>query len=171
MLKKNTLNTVIGALIAAAYIALTYISNIFGLAYGPVQFRISEALTVLPLFSPNAIWGLTIGCFISNIASFNPVDMIFGTGATLAAACVTYLLRNVKVFKIPLFSLLSPVIINGFTVGAEISLFLSEGKSTGFLLSSLWVMAGEAAVVLFVGVPLYLIMKKYNFFSGFQGKQ
>ena len=161
MLRKNTLNTVIGAFIAAAYIALTYISNIFGLAYGPVQFRISEALTVLPLFSPNAIWGLTIGCFFSNIASFNPVDMIFGTGATLAAACVTYLVRNVKVCKIPLFSLLSPVIINGFTVGAEISLFLSEGESTGFLLSSLWVMAGEAAVVLFVGVPLYLIMKKY----------
>lgn len=170
MLKKNTLNTVIGALIAAAYIALTYISNIFGLAYGPVQFRISEALTVLPLFSPNAIWGLTIGCFISNITSFNPVDMIFGTGATLAAACVTYLMRNVKVFKLPVLSLLSPVIINGFTVGAEISLFLNAGKSTGFWLSSLEVMAGEAAVVSAVGIPLYLVIKKFDLFGRFKGK-
>lgn len=165
MLKKNTMNTVWGAVIAAAYIALTFISNIFGLAYGPIQFRVSEALTILPLFTPAAIPGLTVGCLISNIASFNPIDMIFGTGATLAASCVTYLLRNVKLKEIPILSLLSPVVINGFTVGAEISIFLSVGEQTGFLLSSLYVMLGEAAVVALLGVPLYFTVKKYNFFE------
>lgn len=164
MLKKNTMNTVWGAVIAAAYIALTFISNIFGLAYGPVQFRISEALTILPLFTPAAIPGLTVGCLISNIASFNPIDMIFGTGATLAASCVTYLLRNVKLKNLPFLSLLSPVVINGFTVGAEISIFLSVGEQTGFFFL-LYVMLGEAAVVALLGVPLYFTVKKYNFFE------
>ena len=72
MQKQKTIHyIVLSAIIAAAYVALTFFSNIFGLAYGPIQLRISEVLTILPVFTPAAIPGLTIGCFISNIASFN----------------------------------------------------------------------------------------------------
>ena len=63
-MRREKINYVVtGALIAAAYAGLTYLSNIFGLAYGPIQLRISEVLTLLPIFTPAAIPGLTIGCF------------------------------------------------------------------------------------------------------------
>ena len=75
----KTKGLVIGALIAAHYAVLTYVSAAFGLAYGAVQFRLGEILTILPLFSPSAIYGLTVGCIISNIgSSLGPVDMLFG---------------------------------------------------------------------------------------------
>ena len=90
MVNKKRINFIItGALIAAVYAGLTYLSNVFGLAYGPIQLRVSEVLTLLPVFTPAAIPGLTIGCFIANIGSFNMLDMIFGSFATLIAAVVT----------------------------------------------------------------------------------
>ena len=79
-----------GAIIAALYVDLTFLSNIFNLAFGPVQFRVSEVLTILPVFTSAAIPGVAVGCFIANIASFNPLDMIFGTSATVIAALLTY---------------------------------------------------------------------------------
>ena len=95
--KKDKINYIItSAIIAACYVALTFISNLFGLAYGPIQLRISEVLTILPVFTSAAIPGLSIGCFISNFASFNILDIFFGTFATLAAAILTYMLRNIK---------------------------------------------------------------------------
>lgn len=57
-----------GALIAALYVGLTFLSNIFNLAFGPVQFRVSEVLTILPVFTSAAIPGVAVGCFIANIA-------------------------------------------------------------------------------------------------------
>ena len=66
------------AVIAAIYAVLTLLASSLNLAYGPVQFRISEFLTVLPMFTPAAIPGLTLGCFLANLASpFGPVDWIF----------------------------------------------------------------------------------------------
>ena len=65
------------AVIAAIYAVLTLLASSLNLAYGPVQFRISEFLTVLPMFTPAAIPGLTLGCFLANLASpFGPVDWI-----------------------------------------------------------------------------------------------
>lgn len=156
-------NTVIAAMIAATYVALTYLSNLFSLAYGPIQLRISEALTVLPVLTPNAVWGLSVGCFIANIGSFNPLDMIFGTAATLVSALFTRFFRNIKVFSIPIFSFLMPVIVNAAVIGAEISFFFvgEGGFAGGFLLSSLYVAAGQAAVCLGLGIPLYFILKRY----------
>ena len=74
------------AMIAALYIVLTWVSATLGLDSKTPQCRLSEALAVLPLFMPAAVPGLTIGCFIANIGSFNMLDMIFGTTATLIAA-------------------------------------------------------------------------------------
>ena len=70
MNRKNRIKYIVtGAIIAATYAGLTYLCNFFGLAYGPIQLRVSEVLTILPLFTPAAIPGLTIGCFIANIGS------------------------------------------------------------------------------------------------------
>ncbi len=74
-------------MIAACYVALTYLSNLFGLAGGAIQFRISEALCILPIFLPEAVPGLFIGCLISNlITAANPFDVLFGSLATLLGA-------------------------------------------------------------------------------------
>lgn len=155
--KKSTRYIVTGAIIAALYIALTYVSNAFGLAYGPIQFRVSEVLSILPVFTPAAIPGLTIGCLVSNIFSFNMADMLFGTLATLLAAILTRLFRNVKFFSLPLLSLLPPVLINAVIVGAEIAVLSSN--SAIFPLSALEVGLGQAAVCFLLGIPFYLALK------------
>ena len=149
------------ALIAAIYAALTYFGSFFGLSYGPVQVRFSEALTVLPVFTPAAIPGLTIGCFIANIGSFNLLDMVFGTLATLIAAILTYFLRNLRFKNLPLLALLPPVIINAVVIGIEIAVFfLPEGFSAyGLLISALEVGAGQIIACYGLGLPLYLTLK------------
>ena len=170
-MKKQTKRLVAGAVIAVLYVGFTFFSNIFGLAYGPVQFRISEVLTVLCVFTPAAVPGLAIGCFISNIASFNPIDMVFGTLATLCAALLGYMFRNVKIFSVPVFSFFAPVLINGVAVGAEIAVFWSNKSAalTTFAISALTVALGEFLMCFLLGVPLYFIIKNnkilFDFFS------
>lgn len=87
-----------GAFIAALYVVLTYISAALGLSgQNLIQFRLSEALTVLPFFTPAAIPGLALGCLLSNILTGCVVwDIIFGTLATLIGAVGTYLLRRFR---------------------------------------------------------------------------
>ena len=83
------------AVIAALYAALTL--PFAPIAYGPVQFRISEALTILPYFTPAAIPGVTLGCLLSNILLGSPLpDIVFGTIATLVGAIFSYRLRKHK---------------------------------------------------------------------------
>ncbi len=86
------------AVIAALYVVLTAVSALFGLDKGVVQFRISEALTVLPCLTPAAIPGLTTGCLLSGILfSALPLDILFGSLATLIGAIGTYFLgRRVR---------------------------------------------------------------------------
>lgn len=165
--RRTKINFIVTAsLIAAAYVGLTFISNIFGLAYGPIQFRVSEVLTLLPIFTPAAIPGVTVGCFIANIASFNAADMIFGTSATLIAAVLTYLLRGIKTKGLPLIAMLPPVIINAIIIGLEINFFfIGQGASLwGFIISALEVGAGQLIVCYGLGIPFYLIVEKYGLF-------
>jgi len=85
------------AIIAALYVVLTIIANIFGLANYVIQVRFSEALTILPFFTPAAIPGLFIGCLLSNLLTgCLPLDIIFGSLATLLGALGTYALRKQK---------------------------------------------------------------------------
>ena len=89
---RKTKEIVLGAVIAALYVALTL--PFAPIAYGPVQFRISEALTVLPYFTPAAVPGVTLGCLLSNILMGSPLpDIVFGTIATLIGAIFSYRLR------------------------------------------------------------------------------
>ena len=168
MNNKKILNLVHGALIAAVYAAATYLSAGLGIAYGPIQFRFSEALTVLSLFTPAAVPGLTIGCIIGNLSSpFGMWDIVFGSLATLLAALLARKLRNAKIKGLPLLSIVMPVIFNALIVGAEITLLLptDEANLTAFTVAALEVGAGELAVCLAGGIPLYYALKKTRIFK------
>ena len=79
MKNKKVLNLCRAAIIAALYVVLTYIANALGLASGSIQVRFSEALTILPFFTPAAIPGLFVGCLLSNILTGCALpDIIFG---------------------------------------------------------------------------------------------
>ncbi len=153
------------ALIAALYAALTYTQAFLlpGTTNMAVQFRVSEALNVLALFTPAAIPGLTIGCIISNIYSIGsglPLDMIFGSVATLGATLCIYLLRNAKIGKYPLFAMLMPALWNGVIVGWEIEHFFIDGDFTwvGFLTQGGLVALGELGVMFVLGTLLYFVI-------------
>ena len=150
--------------IAALYAALTYISSALGAAYLGIQFRASEALCILPLFTPAAIPGLVIGCALGNLGSpFALYDIVFGTLATLLAAMLTRYLGGFVIKGFPVFSFLPPVLLNAVIVGAEIALLADTGFSLPlFALSAAQVAAGEAAVLTVLGIPLYLVVKKRN---------
>lgn len=169
MKRRNRLNYIItAALIAAAYAGLTYLSSVFNLAYGAIQLRLSEVLTILPIFTPAAIPGLTIGCFISNIGStISVLDMVFGTLATLSAAFLTHLLRNVKFKGLPLLAIFPPVIVNALVIGFEIAVFFMPDASFiwAFAVSALEVGIGQFIVCYVFGIPFYLAINKYNFFD------
>lgn len=160
-MKHSTKAVVRGALIAAVYAALTYIAVAVGLAYGPVQFRFSEALTILPVFTPAAVPGLTVGCLLSNLASPYPLDILCGTAATLLAAVCTRLLRKVRAFGLPVLAPLPPVVFNALIIGAEIAFTADAGFSAAaFAAAALQVGLGELAVCYALGLPLYLAIEK-----------
>ncbi len=95
MKKNQTLHLAQAAMIAAIYVVLTGIAAGFDLANGAIQVRFSEALTILPFFTPAAVPGLAVGCLLSNILfSGNIFDIIFGTLATLIGAAGTRMLRG-----------------------------------------------------------------------------
>lgn len=149
------------AAVAALYTALTYVSGIFGMSYLGVQLRASEALSILPVFTPAAVWGLLAGCILGNIGSpFFIADMIFGSLATLLAAVLTRALRNKKIRGFPLLSFLPPIVINAIVVGAEIAVLAGDGFTAElFFISALQVAAGETAVLIVLGIPLYKATK------------
>lgn len=150
------------ALIAAVYAVLTFLAAAAGLAFGQIQFRFSEALCVLAAFTPAAIPGLTLGCFVANLASpLGPVDWICGTGATLLAALAAYWLRKVPTGRIPWLIPLPSVVFNALIVGAEIAFLSGEAAFwPTFWLNALWVGAGEAVVCYALGLPLYVTLQK-----------
>lgn len=163
MKKQNTQTLAKAALIAAAYFALTKLSEVLGIGFGAVQFRLSEVLTVLPVFTPAAIPGLTLGCAIANLSSpFGPVDVVVGTLATLLQSLCTRRLRNFRQKDIPFASLVMPVLFNAVFVGAEIA-FLSVGTDgffTVFFTNALSVGLGEAVVCFALGLPFLRLIEK-----------
>ena len=109
---KKTKTMTQAALIAALYVVLTFVANAMGLASGAIQIRLSEALTILPCFTPAAIPGLFIGCLISNILVGSVIwDIVFGSLATLIGAIGTHYLRKRK-----WLSPLPPIISNSVIV-------------------------------------------------------
>ncbi len=149
------------ALIGALYVVLSYISTLVGLSSGVIQLRLSEALMILPVLMPEAIVGLTLGCFISNMLSgclF--LDIIFGTLATLIGAVGAYLLRRLPEGIIWLAALPN-VISNALII--PLLLITVYGAEGAYPLIVLSVAIGETVTSLLLGGALYYRMKNINF--------
>ena len=168
MANKTVKNLTVAAMIAALYTALTLI--VAPISYGPLQFRISEALTVLPAVCPPAVLGLTLGCFISNVIGFimgaNPiglVDAVLGSVATLLAAILTaYIGKKCRGLSLYLLAPLPPVILNGLIIGAELAFLVMGGFTPlNMLLSFCYVAFGELVVCYVGGVTLLKGGKKF----------
>ena len=113
--KLNVLFVAQAAMIAAIYVVLTLVGASF--AYGPVQVRLSEALTILPAFTPAAIPGVFLGCLLSNILGGCILpDIIFGSLATLIGAVFTWMLRDKSRYLAPLPPILANTIIVPFVL-------------------------------------------------------
>jgi len=157
-LSLKTKKIVYTALIAAVYAALTLFMA--PLSYGPIQCRISEALTVLPFFSSFSVLGLSIGCFVANIMSpIGILDMIFGTFATLAAAFITYNIGRSNLKYKRLLAPLPAVIINGIVVGVLINISLPSSLLTYFVTMGS-VALGEIIPCYVIGLPLLNLIEK-----------
>ena len=149
------------AVIGAMYFALTHLQNLLvpNSATMAIQFRVSEALCVLALFTPAAVPGLTIGCLLFNLsfAGALPLDWLAGSFATLLACGAMRLLR-----RYPLIAMAMPALFNALFVGWELAIFLGD---TGFTMAAFWLNAmnvaiGELAVLYILGWPLYRFLTK-----------
>ena len=155
MRKFTTRELTLAAFVAALYAVMSYFGNVFGLTFGGIQCRFAETLCVLPFFFPCTVYGLFVGCLITNLMStVGPLDIVFGSMATLLAAMWTARMPNRSLAPLP------PVICNGVIVGAMIAWY--EVGFTGtflpvFALNALWVALGEAVVVFLLGG---LLLKK-----------
>lgn len=156
MKKQNVLRLTQAAMIAAIYVVLTYWVNAFGLANGAIQIRISEALTILPIFTPAAIPGLFVGCLISNILTgCMALDVVFGSLATLIGAIGTYLLRKSKfAFTLP------PVIANSIIVPLVLRYVYGLEDAMWWLVVT--VGAGEVLSICVLGMILKQLLWKHR---------
>ena len=159
-MNRKTKALIRGALIASIYVILTYLSNLFGLANGAIQVRLSEMLCVFAIFLPESIAGLTLGCLLSNIfTGCIAFDVIFGSLATLIGAVGTYIFRK---HKIP--ALMCPVISNMFIV--PLILKYAYGLQGAWWYMVVTVGIGEfVSCVLLGSVLAKLISKNRRFFD------
>ena len=154
MKNKNTLFLTQGAMIAAIYVVLTLIFA--PISYGEVQVRISEALTILPFFTPAAIPGLFVGCLIANITGGAVLwDIIFGSLATLIGAVGTYLLRKRSRFLAPI----PPIAANTLIVPLVLRYGYGVNLPVPFMM--LTVGAGEVLSAGLLGLLLQTALLKY----------
>ena len=148
-----------GAIIAALYVVLTWLSAIFKLDSGVIQFRLSEALCILAVFTPAAISGMTIGCFLSNlIFTGNAYDMLFGALATFIGVLGVYLLR-----RLPYLSPIPYVLSNAIIV--PLVLQYAYGVPDAFWFLMLTVGLGEVVCALGGGILLYITLKRVKIFK------
>lgn len=176
MQKNTTRGLAFTAMIAAIYTALCL--ALAPLSYGMVQIRVSEALTLLPVFSPIGVWGVTIGCALSNLVGFFSgmtmgIDVVFGTSATLIAAVMSRRLRRIRTFGLPIAAALPPVLVNAVIIGAEIAwLSAAEGESflPAFLLSALWVGLGQLVACVGFGLPMVALLERTGMAKRLFGK-
>ena len=165
MKRKNTSRSILfltrASIIAALYAALTYL--VFPVASGVIQFRISEALCILPLFLPEAIPGLFVGCIIANIfPSLSVADMIFGSLATLIGAVGAYLLRNLPV-KWRWVCTLPTVFANAIIV--PLVLRYAYGSPDSYWFMFLTVGIGEVVCASIGGSLLYYTLRRMPMFA------
>ena len=143
------------AMIAAIYVVLTVIGASF--AFGSVQIRLSEALTILPVFTPAAIPGVFLGCLISNVmAGALLPDIIFGSLATLTGAVFTWMLRNKSRYLAPL----PPILANALIVPFVLKYAYMEPFPIPFMMLTIGI--GEVVSCGILGLLLYTALSRYQ---------
>ncbi len=145
------------ALCAAIYVALCYVLQ--PISFGPIQFRFSEILCLLAIDHRWALYGVIIGCFISNalFGGLGIIDVVFGTSATIIGCLPAFHFRDRKTRGYPLLSVFMIVLANALIVGTELGIILNTRKLIPAYI--LQVGIGEAAV-LFIGLPIYKKLEK-----------
>lgn len=186
-MSKKTTYVAQAGMIAALYAAATLIALMLlqGLAWGPVQFRISEAVCVLAVFTPAAVPGLTVGCFIANLiavaingtGALGMLDVVFGSLATFLGSLWCWKLREQ-----PKLALLGPVVANALIVPAYLPLLLQglgyytipfttialDGMYLPMYLFGVVATAfGQAVVLYALGLPLIKALKRFDVVKGF----
>ncbi|EJO5348724.1 QueT transporter family protein [Clostridium botulinum] len=152
---KQISKLVFSAVIAAIYTVLTLL--LAPISYGQIQVRVSESLTLLPFLSSYSIWGVFLGCVISNLIGGNGIiDVVFGSLATLIAAILTYYIgkSNLKFKKY--LAPLPPIIINAVVIG----FILNYTLKLPLVISMVWVGIGEAISCYVLGLILVSIIEK-----------
>ncbi|MBQ0038549.1 MAG: QueT transporter family protein [Clostridiales bacterium] len=146
----------------AAYIALTLLGSVCGIAFGPIQCRFSDALCVLPFLFPETAWGLFVGCLVSNILSpYGLLDLIVGSLTTLVAALLTARCPNRYLAPLP------PVLLNGILVGGIIAFEqtgLGDAFAAAYWFNACSVTVGEAIVCYGLGLLLLWRLPRIPFF-------
>ena len=163
MRKFDTRQITLAAAVAALYALLTYFGSIFGLTYGPVQFRFAEALCVLPFLFPTAAPGLFVGCLIANLLSpYGLVDVVCGSAATLIAALITARVRHRWLAPLP------AVLSNGVIIGAMLAWY-EAGFGPGFwgmfAYNGLAVALGELGACYVLEMLLLYAIPKIKYFQ------
>lgn len=159
MIQQNTRRLTRSAIIAAIYVAVTFIFQ--PISFGAIQFRIAEALTLMPIIFPEAVPGLFIGCLLANLLCGGIwFDVVLGSLATLLAAMAVAKLR-----RYPLVAAAMPAVFNGLIVGPVVYFAYVHAPGTaveiGILLFNMFtVAAGEAVVCYVLGLLLLYSLKK-----------
>ncbi|HCV55102.1 MAG TPA: QueT transporter family protein [Erysipelotrichaceae bacterium] len=159
------------AMIAAVYTAVSL--ALAPISFGMMQVRIAEALTMLPLIYEPGIWGVTLGCFLTNLLGvmmgINPtgaIDAVVGTLATLGAAYCTWKLREKTIRGVPVAAMAMPVIWNFVFVGTELGILfpVSNHLFASILINGAWVAVGEVVSVI-LGFILVRMLAKTKLFT------
>lgn len=163
MRKFDTKQLTLAAVVAALYAVLTYTGAAFGLSFLPTQFRVAEALCVLPFLFPGTAPGLFVGCLIANLLSpFGLIDVVFGSLATLIAAFATTKMPNKWLAPLP------AVVSNGVIVGAMLAWY-EAGFGPGFwplfAVNGLWVAVGEFGACYVLGMLLLQTLPRIKYFQ------
>ena len=145
------------SMIAALYVLMTFLSSLMGLSSGVIQLRLSEMLTVLPLYTTAAIPGLFIGCLVSNLITGCAIwDVVFGSIATLVAAIITSRMRRMKYL-----ATLPPVIMNTIVVPPGLSIVYKVPDALWFIYLTVFI--GEVLSCTVFGSLLITYIEKHRF--------
>jgi len=172
MLQKISIRKIAFAgVIAALYATLTV--ALAPIAYGPFQFRIAEALCILPFFFPITVPGLFVGCLIANMLSpYGILDVVVGSAASLLAALCTMLIGRLGREKLlmKVLACIPPVIINAVCIGAVIAYYMVSGGEVdtffpAFVINGLQVGLGQLVVLYTLGLSLLIYLPKTKAFN------
>lgn len=164
MKQTKALKLTICAMIAALYTAVSL--ALAPLSYGMVQIRFSEAFGLLAVLSPAGVWGVTLGCLLTNLVgvfmgtTLAP-DVIFGTLATLIAAAMSYWMRGLRIKGLAIPSALPPILVNAVVIGLELTMFYSNGFTMKiFLMNMASVGLGQVVPCAVLGVLLVCLLER-----------